>query len=121
MYTYILQNQPHILNELHKIGLWFTWLLKYQIFSLKWDNDYFIVVQTHTVNLVKYFHKNTKTHVYKNDYPTRRILWIISQKECQQANSSNWYPRQTGFVGAALKCAPIMEWEFILASGRSSF
>ena len=25
------------------------------------------------------------------------------------------------FVGAALKCAPIMEWEFILASGRSSF
>ena len=25
------------------------------------------------------------------------------------------------FIGAALKCAPIMEWEFILASGRSSF
>jgi len=24
-------------------------------------------------------------------------------------------------IGAALKCAPIMEWEFILASGRSSF
>jgi len=27
----------------------------------------------------------------------------------------------TSFIGAALKCAPIMEWEFILASGRSSF
>jgi len=26
-----------------------------------------------------------------------------------------------GLIGAALKCAPIMEWEFILASGRSSF
>ena len=24
-------------------------------------------------------------------------------------------------IGAALKCEPIMEWEFILASGRSSF
>ena len=27
----------------------------------------------------------------------------------------------TAVIGAALKCAPIMEWEFILASGRSSF
>jgi len=29
--------------------------------------------------------------------------------------------RAEKFFGAALKCAPIMEWEFILASGRSSF
>jgi len=28
---------------------------------------------------------------------------------------------KVSFIGAALKCAPIMEWEFILASGRSSF
>jgi len=30
-------------------------------------------------------------------------------------------PDTNDVIGAALKCAPIMEWEFILASGRSSF
>jgi len=30
-------------------------------------------------------------------------------------------PFKFWFFGAALKCAPIMEWEFILASGRGSF
>jgi len=40
----------------------------------------------------------------------------------EQAMLPEGFPfHQFIIIGAALKCAPIMEWEFILASGRSSF
>jgi len=40
---------------------------------------------------------------------------------CISISIPHMYVRSMVFIGAALKCAPIMEWEFILASGRSSF
>ena len=44
---------------------------------------------------------------------TRRHANTLSEKQFKQV--------ELRVIGAALKCAPIMEWEFILASGRSSF